>query len=893
MESSSTEHSFGIPYRSGEEIRTAFYKFFESKQHIYVPSSSVAQHDDPTLLFTNAGMNQFKAAFLGDNRKSWKRVYNSQKCMRVSGKHNDLDEVGSDGTHHTFFEMLGNWSFGDYGKKQAIEWAWEFLTEILELPKDRLFATIHKDDQEAGELWLKHTDIEPWRVLPFEAENFWEMGAIGPCGFSSEIFFDLGEPSSQQSTYSDQDRGVNGENPRYVEVWNLVFMQYERLKDRSLKPLPALNVDTGSGLERLTMVVQGKQSNYDTDLFSSTVKQIEQITGVQYPGNGPEGKPFRVICDHLRALSFAISDGVMPANEGRGYVMRRILRRACRYGHKLGQKSAFIYQLVAGLVERMKSAYPDLGSREDTIRETIRLEEERFLKTLDQGLSRFERLAEEASRSGTKQIPGEQAFLLHDTYGFPFDLTQLLAQEKSLTVDEKGFEGCMNEQRTRARASSKFDHRFTSEESWVILNPQKSTEFVGYTADRVDSVKTLRYLLDDQGVYFVFDKTPFYAEAGGQIGDSGWLTLADGSEVEVVETKTAVGLHLHRVQGQLEGLSSAQLACVSLRIDSAKRQRIRCNHSATHLLHSALRAVLGDHVEQQGSSVDDQRIRFDFTSHAALNPEQILACEDFVNRAIWGNHPVETNLMSLEDAKSSGAMALFGEKYSETVRVLKMGSVSTELCGGTHAGSTGEIGMLKIISEGSIASGVRRVEAITGQVAVDAGRVKDKTLADLAGRVKARPDQLAAKIDKLILDLKESSHQLKRAKAVERSRYLLDLVSRADKHPSGARVLVTELDAGLLDAKDLQSFLDQCAEQFQDGVACLAHVEGDNVSILATVGKSFQKSLPAGQLVKDVAAVAGGRGGGRADKARGGAKDPSKVLQQLEHARHLVSEKLC
>ncbi|MDD9950120.1 MAG: alanine--tRNA ligase, partial [Zetaproteobacteria bacterium] len=492
MEGSSQEHPFGIPFQTGAEIRSAFYRFFADRQHVHVPSSSVAQHDDPTLLFTNAGMNQFKAAFLGDNRQNWKRVYNSQKCMRVSGKHNDLDEVGADGTHHTFFEMLGNWSFGDYGKKEAIQWAWEFLTEHLKMPKNRLFATVHPEDHEAAQIWQQYTDIESWRILRFEQENFWEMGAVGPCGPSSEIFFDLGDAQTQDQTYNHPEQGVNGENPRYVEVWNLVFIQYERLQDRSLQPLPMLHVDTGSGLERLSMVVQGKQSNYDTDLFTQTLQEIEAKTGCRYPGNGLEGKPFRVICDHLRALSFAIADGVMPANEGRGYVMRRILRRACRYAHLLGQKAPFIYELVPTLVAKMRDAYPELGAREATIVETIRVEEERFLKTLDQGLGRFDKMVADARAAQAKVLDGAQAFLLHDTYGFPADLTQLLAEEQGFQVDQQGFDACMQEQRTRARAHAKFDDRFTSEEAWTILAPQKSTQFLGYEVTHVQEAKTLR-----------------------------------------------------------------------------------------------------------------------------------------------------------------------------------------------------------------------------------------------------------------------------------------------------------------------------------------------------------------------------------------------------------------
>ncbi|HLP42904.1 MAG TPA: alanine--tRNA ligase, partial [Fibrobacteria bacterium] len=689
---------FGIPFLTGNQIRQGFIDFFKSKGHVFVPSAPVVPQDDPTLLFTNAGMNQFKSALLGDNREGWKRVANSQKCIRVSGKHNDLDEVGRDTYHHTFFEMLGNWSFGDYYKKEAIAWSWELLTEVWKLPKDRLFATVYQDDEESIEIWRSVTDIPHDRIMKFGAKsNFWEMGDVGPCGPCTEIHFDMGDAATREATFKDPIEGVNGTNARYIEVWNNVFMQSERLQSGELKPLKSQNVDTGMGFERICSIIQGSGSNYETDVFGPIIAKIAEISGVPY-SKGPEGTPHRVIADHLRALSFAIADGATPGNEGRGYVLRRILRRASRFARtNLGQKESFIWKLVATLGEVMGGAFPEVVQRRGYIEQVIRAEEERFMRTLDQGLDRFGKIAQELKAKKSTVVGGAEVFTLYDTYGFPTDLTRVLAEEQGLTIDEAGYAKHMDEQRERARSAAKFDGSFASDEGWTLLSPSLETKFIGYETLEAE-VGVLRFREVGDQVLLVLDQTPFYAEAGGQVGDSGLLlgpVAPNGArtELKVVDTIKVFDMVVHKAE-LVNGLLTAEnVKRMEAKVDAEKRFRIVRNHSATHLLHAALRQVLGEHVQQQGSRVAPEGLRFDFTHFQGLTPDQTREVERLVNVEIEKNHDIAKSVHAIEEAKQMGAMALFGEKYGDKVRVIRMGPFSMELCGGTHAEATGDIGL--------------------------------------------------------------------------------------------------------------------------------------------------------------------------------------------------------
>jgi alanyl-tRNA synthetase len=876
------KNQFAIPVRSSREVRQDFLDFFKGKAHLVLPSTTIAPQDDPTLLFTNAGMNQFKAIFLGDNRKKLTRVANSQKCLRVSGKHNDLDEVGLDGTHHTFFEMLGNWSFGDYSKKEAIVWAWELLTKVWLLPKNRLFISYHHEDLETKQLWLDHTDVVPSHVMPFVEENFWEMGAVGPCGPCSEIHFDSGDLATQEATFSDPVLGVNGKNPRYFEVWNLVFMQFERLADQSLRPLAATYVDTGMGLERICTVIQGKNSNYETDLFSGVIAKIAALSGVAYHPDDA-GIPHRVIADHLRALTFAIADGVIPSNEGRGYVMRRILRRASRFAHSLGQKQPFIYQLVATLVAHMHEAYPEIKERQSSIEETIKGEEQRFLKTLDKGLHRINELLSKLAAKGGSTLPGEEMFLLHDTFGFPSDLTAQIAREKGFSVDEPGFERCMEQQQSRARDAATFTADFADESDWEIVTPGKETAFTGYQSLQ-ENAKILRYIVRDDAVYVVLDKTPFYAEAGGQIGDRGRIT-APGFALEISGTFKRWDMHIHRGQLRQGTIEKAAQASVQAEVESAARTLTMRNHTATHILHAALKQILGNHVSQQGSYVGPDRLRFDFTHHQGLSADELRRIEDFVNSAISENIPVATKIMPFDEAKASGAVAQFGEKYGSEVRVLAVGTVSREFCGGTHVQASGEIGLFRISQETSIAAGVRRIEALTSNEAFLQLRRESEVLASLVKQLQAKPEELSSKIGMLSERVKEAEKKLAAQHSLVVQQKLDAMIVEQRVAMGEYFSVVAKLDATIFGQDDVQKVLDYLVPRLGHGVAVLLHVDAEQMAMLVAVGQQAQTRVNAHALLQLLNGVAEGRGGGKADRARGGSRKPATADAVLGLAR--------
>lgn len=877
-------------FMTSAQVRESFIKFFESKEHLFVRSSPVVPHDDPTLMFTNAGMNQFKAIFLGDNPKGWKRACNSQKCIRVSGKHNDLDVVGRDNYHHTFFEMLGNWSFGDYYKKEAIAWAWELLTEVWKLPKERLFATVYEDDDEAWQIWKDVSGLPDDRIMRFDAKsNFWEMGDTGPCGPCSEIHYDRGDLGTQEETFRDPIKGVNGENDRYIEIWNNVFMQYERVSDGSLIPLKAKNVDTGMGFERICAILQGKMSNYDTDVFSPIIAKVAELSKVPY-SDGEEGTPHRVIADHLRAVSFAIADGALPSNEGRGYVLRRILRRASRFARLLGQKEAFICKLVQVLADTMGEAFPEIRERKDFVTEVIKSEEERFIKTLDAGLERFENIVTELN--GETVIPGDKVFQLYDTYGFPPDLTGILAEEKSLTIDEKGFEKCMEEQKARARANMKQGINTMGTEGWTQYS-ETSTEFVGYELSTCDT-KIARFREDKGVLSIVLEKSPFYAEMGGQVGDKGTL-VADGLELAVFDTVKVNDTAVCRakvVQGEATEESMAQVFVAT--VDNERRKDIRKNHSATHLLQAALREVLGNHVQQQGSYVSSELLRFDFSHFNGMTEEEIQKVEDIVNEKVMECLKVETDVMNVDEAKASGAMALFGEKYGDDVRVVKMGSncgeFSKELCGGLHVSCTGEIGLVKIVSESSVSAGVRRIEAVSGRNAMLLLRTGSKILSALREQLRCKDADLLARI------AQNCEKTICLEKALQSVKLELATLAAADILRDASDVLGVQLYVRefTMPEDKFKDLLDGVQNKLSpDSVAVIANKCDCNGSIAVMVGKEIQgKGIKAGDLVKDLAAACGGKGGGRPDRAQAGTREPAKISAAIANANTWLCEKL-
>lgn len=838
------------------EIRDAYLKYFESKGHTIVPSSSLIPGNDPTLLFTNAGMVQFKDVFLGSDKRNYTRAASSQRCVRAGGKHNDLENVGYTARHHTFFEMLGNFSFGDYFKREAIQYAWEFLTEVLKLPKERLWVTAHISDDEAADIWVNEIGVSPDRISRLDADNFWQMGDTGPCGPCTEIFYDHGEDIPGGPPGSEND-----DLDRYIEVWNVVFMQYERQADGSLIPLPKPSVDTGMGLERIAAVMQNVHNNYDIDLFQHLLKAAAAATGA----TDLENKSLRVIADHIRSCSFLISDGVLPSNEGRGYVLRRIIRRAVRHGHQLGQTQPFFHKLVKALAEVMGDAYPELIKNQAQIERVLLLEEEQFEKTLDKGMAVLE---DALAKLSTQVIPGEVVFTLYDTYGFPLDLTNDIARERALTIDLEGYEKAMEEQRARARAAGSFKVDYTA--AGLTL---PATEFIGYAS--LDEQGRVLALLKggvqvdhlsegDEGVVLL-DRTPFYAESGGQVGDSGYLENSK-VRVEVRDCHKQGASHLHQVR-VLHG-SLAVGDQIDATVDSGVRQATALNHSATHLLHAALRQILGEHVTQKGSLVDSERLRFDFSHFEAVKPEELKAVENLVNEQIRLNTPVAIEECDMETAKQKGAMALFGEKYGDSVRVLTMGNgFSVELCGGTHVNRTGDIGLIRIVSESGVAAGVRRIEAITGGAAL---ALFDQTeaLLDVAVRtLKTNRDNLAEKIEQVVNHNRKLEKELATLKTKLATAGSGDLASQAVAIQD-IKVLALNLEGA--DSKSLRDSVDQFKNKLGQAVVLLAAVEDGKVALVAGVTQNITDRIKAGDLMRYVAEQLGGKGGGRPDMAQGG-----------------------
>jgi len=860
------------------EIRQAFLDFFKSKQHEVVASSSLIPGNDPTLMFTNAGMNQFKDVFLGQDQRNYSRATSCQRCVRAGGKHNDLENVGYTARHHTFFEMLGNFSFGDYFKEDAIKYAWEFLTseQWLNLPEEKLLVTVYAEDDEAFDIWNKQVGIPADKIIrigdnkgeKYASDNFWQMGDTGPCGPCTEIFYDHGEHIWGGKPGTPEEDG-----DRFIEIWNNVFMQFNRHADGTMEPLPKPSVDTGMGLERISAIMQGVHANYEIDLFQNLIKAAADVTGTK----DTDSKSLLVIADHIRSCSFLISDGVMPSNEGRGYVLRRIIRRALRHGHILGATDLFFHKLVGALVKEMGEAYPELAKNQAQVEKILKLEEEQFAKTLDNGMKLLEDAIAELKGS---VIPGETVFKLYDTYGFPVDLTADIARERDLTVDEAGFDACMAEQKSKARAASNFKVDYTDQ-----LNLEGTTHFTGY--DHVqDSGKIIALFKDGQPVatlnageagMIVMDSTPFYGESGGQAGDTGILKSAT-AEFVVTDTTKEQKNHLHH--GEVKSGSLNVGDALSALVDEEKRQSTAQHHSATHLLHAALRSVLGDHVQQKGSLCTYDRLRFDFAHFEAMTADELKTVERMVNEQIRNNTPVTTELMAIDAAKEKGAMALFGEKYDDEVRVLSMGAdnFSVELCGGTHAKRTGDIGLLKIVSESGIAAGVRRVEAVVGQSALDYVLSLETTLGAVAAQVKGTRENVQDKVEQLAQRSRQMEKDIEQLKAKLASGAGTDLAAGA-KDINGVKVLAAELDVA--DPKAMKSAVDQLKDKLGSAVICVASSEGDKVTLVAGVTKDLIGKIKAGDIVKEIAPYVDGRGGGKPEMAQAGGQKPAGIKEAL------------
>jgi len=857
------------------EIRNRFLEYFKRNGHTIVPSSPLVPANDPTLLFTNAGMVQFKETFLGIEKRPYVRAASSQRCVRAGGKHNDLENVGYTARHHTFFEMLGNFSFGDYFKREAIRYAWEFLTRDLKLAPGRLWVTVYKDDEQAADIWLKEIGVDPKRFARLgESGNFWSMGDTGPCGPCSEIFYDHGPGIPGGPPGSAEEDG-----DRYVELWNLVFMQFNRDAQGVLTPLPKPSVDTGMGLERMAAVLQGVHSNYQTDQFRQLIEAAAAITGA----SDRQGHSLNVVADHIRAAAFLITDGVLPSNEGRGYVLRRIIRRAIRHGHKLGAQETFFYKLVGPLCEQMGAAYPELARARAQVERALKQEEERFNETLEQGLGILE---DGIAALAGDTLPGALIFRLYDTYGFPVDLTRDVALERNLKLDLAGFEREMEAQRERARAASSFKAVAAS-----LGERREATTFTGYetTQDqaqvagiRVGDADVSSITAGQEGVIYL-DRTPFYAESGGQAGDQGRLRTPDAVFTVLVTQKG----HAHI--GRIERGAIKVGDKVSCEVDAEKRRATACNHSATHLLHAALRKVLGPHVQQKGSLVEPARLRFDFSHLEPVTPEQIQTIEDMVNDEIRANNPVETNVMDLEAALKSGAQALFGEKYGTRVRVVGMGAFSTELCGGTHVRRTGDIGLFKIVSEGGVAAGVRRIEAVTGSGALDYMRNTESHLDQIAGLVRGSRDDAARKVEQLQSRIKGLEKELEQLRGKLARGESVDLASQA-KEVKGIKVVAARLDG--TDAKGLREAVDRLKDKLAPAAIVLAAVDDNKVTLIAGVTKDLTDRLHAGDLVNQVATRVGGKGGGRPDLAQAGGTDPAGLDAALNAVPGWVGERL-
>ena len=860
------------------DIRDAFLNYFGDKQHQIIPSSSLVPDNDPTLLFTNAGMVQFKDVFLGADKRGYNRAVSSQRCVRAGGKHNDLENVGYTARHHTFFEMLGNFSFGDYFKRDAIFYAWEFLTTVLELPKERLWVTVHISDDEAADIWINEIGVDPARLSRLDEDNFWQMGDTGPCGPCTEIFWDHGDHIPGGPPGSPDD-----ELDRYIEIWNLVFMQFERDAAGNMTPLPKPSIDTGMGLERVAAVMQGVHNNYDIDLFQSLIKAAAKATGCK----DLQDNSLKVIADHIRSCAFLVVDGVEPSNEGRGYVLRRIIRRALRHGYNLGASGSFFYKLVKALGEVMGEAYPELVKDGQHISDVIKKEEEQFARTLDKGMGVLE--AALSALTGA-ELPGTLVFQLYDTYGFPTDLTNDIAREKGFTLDMKGYEACMEEQRTRARAASQFNLDHTES-----IRVEGSTEFCGYDGTELTSAviglytegEAVQSASKGTDVVVILDKTVFYAESGGQVGDTGVLSKGS-AKIAIADCRKVGNHHIH-----IGHIVSGEFAIgdeVEGQVDQTLRQATALNHSATHLLHEALRQVLGDHVKQKGSLVDSERLRFDFSHGEAVSPEQIRKIEHIVNSEVLKNTEVTTDVMGMEDAKAKGAMALFGEKYGDSVRVVSIGAeFSVELCGGTHVSRTGDIGLLKVSAETSVAAGVRRIESLTGMKALEFCDNQQDSITDIASIVRGSRTTVGDKVQGIVDENRRLQKDIEKLKNKLANAAGSDLM--ADRRQiNGVGVLATVVDGA--DAKSLRGVGDQVRSKIQSGVFVLAAIEGEKAALVAGVTSDLTGHIKAGDLLKFVTSQVGGKGGGRPDMAQGAANSIENLPAALESVYEWVEENL-
>lgn len=862
---------------STADLRNKFIDYFKSHGHQAVASSSLVPADDPTLLFTNAGMNQFKDCFLGAEKRSYTRAVSSQRCVRAGGKHNDLENVGYTARHHTFFEMLGNFSFGDYFKKEAIEFAWNFLTKEIGLPKEKLLVTVYSEDDEAFDIWENHIGVPKEKIIRIStSDNFWSMGDTGPCGPCSEIFYDHGA-----HIWGGPPGTAEEDGDRFIEIWNLVFMQFNKQADGTMEPLPKPSIDTGMGLERISAILQNVHSNYEIDLFQNLIKAAASIVGSE----DLENKSLRVIADHIRSCSFLICDGVMPSNEGRGYVLRRIIRRAVRHGYQLGANDIFFYKLVASLAKEMGEAYPELVDQLPVIEKVLRVEEEQFSKTLARGMAILNDTLETLEGD---TVPGDVVFKLYDTYGFPTDLTNDVAREHDLKIDEEGFEAAMQAQRARAQQASNFGADYNSK-----LAIDHTTSFTGYTdvegqANVVELIADNAFvdtLEDGQEGVVVLDSTPFYAESGGQAGDKGILRVANG-EFVVTDTQKMGNAFAHKgvVKGKVTKGDTATAA-----IDLANREAIKKNHSATHLLHAALREILGEHVTQKGSLVEAPRMRFDFSHFEAVTAQQLVEIERRVNQEIRANHALATELMDLDEAKASGAMALFGEKYDEKVRVVTMGPFSVELCGGTHVTRTGDIGLFKITSEAGIASGVRRIEAVTGEHALEVVQTQQATLSSLSALLKTDSQNVVDRVVSLQNQTKELEKALNSAKQKLASQQGADMLSNAVEI-NGVKVLIANLEG--VEAKSLRSMMDDIKNRIGEGIVVLGVANESKVNLIAGVTKNLINKVKAGELVNFVASQVGGKGGGRPDMAQAGGDKPENLQQALDSVNAWLQDKL-
>lgn len=862
-------------YMSTAEIRSAFLKFFESKGHQIVESSSLVPHNDPTLLFTNAGMNQFKDCFLGAEKRAYTRATSAQRCVRAGGKHNDLENVGFTARHHTFFEMLGNFSFGDYFKHEAIKFAWEFLTETLELPKEKLLVTVYETDDEAFEIWNKEIGIDADRIIrigdkkggkPYESDNFWSMGDTGPCGPCTEIFYDHGE-----HIWGGRPGTPEEDGDRFIEIWNNVFMQFNRHADGTMEPLPKPAVDTGMGIERISAIMQGVHSNYEIDVFQTLIKSAAEVIGYQDLSN----QSLRVIADHIRSCSFLIVDGVMPSNEGRGYVLRRIIRRAVRHGNKLGAQGAFFHKLVGVLADVMGEAGAELKKQQALVEKVLRIEEENFGRTLERGMVILNESLESLNAKNETILDGETVFKLYDTYGFPADLTNDVAREREFSIDEEGFERAMEAQRQRAREAGQFGTDYNE-----AIKIDSTSEFCGYSASTGNSEleaifvegEEVDNLSAGQKAIVVLKETPFYAESGGQCGDTGVLKTDTGL-FTVTDTQKLGNAIAHH--GELTSGVISKGEAVEADVDAERRALVSLNHSATHLLHAALRQILGEHVTQKGSLVKPDGLRFDFSHLEAMTADEIKQVERLVNAEVRRNHVIETNVMDIESAKQKGAMALFGEKYDDEVRVLSMGDFSTELCGGIHATNTGDIGLFKIVSEGGIAAGIRRIEAVTADAAIDAFESQQQQIQDKLAESAAKSKSLEKEIA-----------QLKEKLANQESANLIGKVQEIN----GTKVLIAGLKDG--DSKALRTMVDDLKNQVGSGVILLANVAGDKIALIAGVTKDLTSKVKAGELVNLVATQVGGKGGGRPDMAQAGGNDVEALPEAMKSVLPWLEERL-